>query len=969
MSPVQEQSPVVVGRDAECRTIERLLEAAVAGVPSLLLVGGDAGIGKTALVGLAAAQARDRGFVALTGSCLDISANIPFNVVLEALMPSLEAGRGTDAAPATTRLAELVRARGTSGTLAPGELFDLLRRCVGELARRPLLLVLEDMHWSMQSSRDFALSLSRSLTGPVVVILTFRADDLHRRHPFRSCLVDLGRSAYAHHLDLGPLDREGLGLLVERCTGQPAEPSYVGGLLARSEGNPLFAEELVALADTREELPSRLSDLLLHRVDALSEPTQTMLRAASVTGTRIEVDLLAEVTGSSDAEIEAGLREALDFNVVVRRGEHLEFRHGLIREAVHDDLLPGERSRLHAQFARTLRTRHADGGEAHQLAAQSQLAYHWFEAHDLPAALAASFEAGLLAKRYGAPEAAAHLDRVLDLWDQVPDAATRTGVERSDILRLAAEVAADADDPDRTRSLIRAALRLVGPETDPLVASRVYTSYCLVCGGADDVIDYTEAIDRAVACAEGTETEELALALAAQAKQRLRFGSFGEAEQRAARVMELAGGRGHAYAEALAGQVLVDLHTLYGRFAQAERQQEAVVALLRRAGFETESRICLADAAWKQLIAGDPERCVADAHALAAEASGLGNLTSWFFAVEQEACAHQFAGRLDEADILLREMHDSGEQPSRWAPLMGQQMLARGDPRAALELTRPDIAHMAGKGAWLYPEELHHDVTTLVAAGEVAESAAMVTRELDKLEVERPPLMEAVLLSVGYAVLAAPRSADVVPDGFAARLEERMVAQEEGWPTACDSTYHGVHQAEARAWAARARGGVAPDLWQAVVNGWRAIGMHTFARPATVRLAEDLLADGRRDEARELLVELWHETRTAGANGVADQAGGLARRHRISLPDGDPEPVALVHLTPREREVLDLVATGATNRAIGEQLFISEKTVSVHVSNLLAKLGVASRGEAAALVREVVSTSSTNVDSEGALRR
>ena len=188
-----------------------------------------------------------------------------------------------------------------------------------------------------------------------------------------------------------------------------------------------------------------------------------MLRSASVSGSRIVPDRLAAVTGSSPTDIEAGLREALDFNVVVRRGQHLEFRHGLIREAVHDDLLPGERTRLHARFATALEA--ASEGRDRSLAEVSQLAYHWFEAHDLPATLTASLEAGLLAKRYGAPEASPHLERVLDLWDQVPDAADRSGVERSDVLRLAAEVAFDGDDAERSRSFMRAALQLVGPGT------------------------------------------------------------------------------------------------------------------------------------------------------------------------------------------------------------------------------------------------------------------------------------------------------------------------------------------------------------------------------------------------------------------------------------------------------------------------------------------------------------------------
>jgi DNA-binding CsgD family transcriptional regulator len=159
----------------------------------------------------------------------------------------------------------------------------------------------------------------------------------------------------------------------------------------------------------------------------------------------------------------------------------------------------------------------------------------------------------------------------------------------------------------------------------------------------------------------------------------------------------------------------------------------------------------------------------------------------------------------------------------------------------------------------------------------------------------------------------------------------------------------------ARASRQRLTGDPAPDLWEAAVAGWRHIGFAWNALAATVPLVEDLHETGQRERAVELTTDGWHEARAMGARGLADAFEGLARRGRVRFeepPDGDGPDTALVsRLTPREREVLDLVATGATNRAIGQALFISEKTVSVHLSNLMAKLGVTNRTEAAALAR------------------
>ena len=921
----------------------------------MLLIGGDAGIGKSALIGYLTDQARGRGFRVLQGACLDISDNVPVRPVLEALRPALEDASG----PSGARLAQILGDGAPTESLMRGEMFNLLRRVVDELAATPLVLVLEDMHWSDQSSRDFALTLSASLPAHAVVALTFRSDDLHRRHPFRSCLVDLARAPCSRHLDLGPLDRAGLDALIDRRTGGPVDPALVAAVVERSEGNPLYAEELIERARDHPELPTRLSDLLLHRVDSLSEPTRSLLRCASVCGSRLDEGLVATVMSAGADEVEPALRESLDFNVLARRGEHLEFRHGLIREAVYDDLLPGEKERFHARFAAALQEQE-EGSSRTELGRLSQLAFHWYEAHDLPAALAASLQAGLVAKHYGTSEAVHQLDRVLALWDQVPDASTRTGLEKSDVLRVAAEAAFEAEDFHRARQLIESALELIGPDTDPLVASRVHASYYLSQGGTTraewtpGTIDIAEAVDRAVAFAGSDASDELAMALAVQARQRWHYGRFVEAGQIAARAIEVARAVDNPRAEAEAREALGGMHTDFGRFAEGRAEYARAVLLRRDSGFGGAALFAEVDRAAFDLKEGEVERCVAISRACAARARELGQDAIWFFGLEQEWWALQLDGRLDEADVVLRELYESREFRDRWNLLMATQLQARGD-RAALELMRPEIVAHASFGGWALPETLFSMVAVLLDAGHVSEASELVSKDLLLLERDHPPMHEAAILLCGFATLAAARSAgQALPDEFAVQLQKSMDVQEATWDHAWDPTWYGAMQATARAWASRTRQRPDPDCWATAVDLWTGLQMRMLSITYSVELADDLLGVGRRDEAREVLLRTWAAARSSGMKGVATRTGTLARRHRITLPDHAPELGRLAHLTPREREVLDILMTGASNKVIAGRLFISEKTVSVHVSNLLAKLGVSSRGEAAALAREVL---------------
>jgi DNA-binding CsgD family transcriptional regulator len=955
---------VLVGRDLERATVCRVLaDGPTSGAVSVLLVGGDAGVGKTALAGYARERALATGFAVLQGSCLDVEAVVPFGPVLEAVRPLLRDAQDPQCSgpldAAAVVAASMMPGRSGELTLSPGQALECLRELLEQAtSRSPVLLVLEDMHWADRSTRDLAVSLARTATSPLVLLLTFRADELHRRHPFRSCLSDLSRAAGTERVDLQPLGRDGVTLLVEALTGHRPDAALVGAVLARSEGNPLFVEELLAADAAGGGVPTGLADLLLARVDGLSEPSRQVLRAASVAGTRVDTPLLSAATATTDEQIEAAVREALDFNVLAQRAGLLEFRHSLLREAVYDDLLPSERTRLHEAIAHALQDRVDTNGATATLGQAGELAFHWYAAHDLPRALVASVRAGRQWVAVGAPEAAAHLDRALQLWNRVPDAAELVGLARADVLRIAAKAAYAVGDDQRGLALIDEAIALLDRDADPLLASRVYAARGDICAGLSDAEGQRAAVERAVRYAEGSDSEEYARALAVLASdQAYREHQCTLAQHTARRAVAAARSIGSVPAEAHASHALAAALIYAGSTEDGLDQQSRAVALASAAGRIGTAMSWHGELAFFQFLSGRPGEAVATSRQSAAAAQGAGLLGTALFCAEQEAETLTWVGDFERAELLLRDLVDRGLPERRSRLYLGPLALFRGDLDAARTYIEPTCqtylktgyltAAFPTSALWI---EL---LSTRGQHGEALDFAARAVAAASGCDADLP------LATSARSALAAIAAAHEFGQPVPARIEHDALELLARAGQAADGhrgTMAAAELATANAWASRLAGEpgeTATHAWRDAVGAWRAAGYDYPALKSSAELTDALFAAGDRDTARTCLLDAWTTARTMGAKGVTAHLAGLAKTRRIALDDTRSHPAGpLDRLTPREREVLDLVAAGASNRALAATLFISEKTASVHVSNLMAKLGVSSRLQAAALAHE-----------------
>ncbi|MET0769589.1 MAG: alpha/beta fold hydrolase, partial [Solirubrobacteraceae bacterium] len=451
-----ERDGPMIGRAEELERLERALRRAGSGTGSAVLVAGEAGIGKTRLVGELARHAGDAGFQVLVGRCLDlVGTELPYQPFVDALR-----SRGGELA--------FVDARSAGSQLRVFE--QTLALLDGLAARAPVLLVLEDLHWADTSTLDLVAYLAHNLEERCVVLLaTCRADEPASAERVGRLADSVGRSGTALMLELDPLAPDELEALIEALAGATA-PAVVDAIVARSEGNPFIAEELLAAAgDQSGELPSGLRELLLRRVTRLDRRTKAVLRLAATAGRDVGYRPLVEAAALPEESVRESLRRAVEHGVLVADQDGFRFRHALLAEAISGTLLPGEREELHARLADAL----ARGDPP---AAAGELAPHWAAAGRRKEALVASIEAAREAEAvFGLAEALAHLERALTLWPDVPDAAQLAGLDLAELSAWTAEQAVLTGAAPRAVELGRQAVALAG-DGDPVRAGLLHAA-------------------------------------------------------------------------------------------------------------------------------------------------------------------------------------------------------------------------------------------------------------------------------------------------------------------------------------------------------------------------------------------------------------------------------------------------------------------------------------------------------------
>jgi ATP/maltotriose-dependent transcriptional regulator MalT len=961
--------------------LEAALDAVRQGEPAAVLVGGEAGMGKTRLIGEFTAIARGGGVRVLTGACLELGADglpfSPFTAMLRDLVrdegsneiAALLAGSGRAARELARLLPELTTGRpadGSSGPAAAGpdggtaypggmtagearaHLFEGFLTLLERLAeQRPLVLVIEDAHWADRSSRDllaFLIGYQRAV-GNLLIVVTFRSDELHRTHPLRPLLAELVRVDWVERTELPPLTRGQAEELAAVVLGRSPEQGLADAIYERAQGNPLFTEELLACAGECDAVPDTLADLLVQAVRRLPEDTQEVLRVASA-GSGVTSDaLLTQVTGHDAGKLIAAIRPAVAANVLVTSGDGYSFRHALIQEAVHADLLPGEHSAVHTRFARAI---DADPALVPQGRADIEKAHHWYSAHNTTGALAGSWRASVQASNAVAhAERLMLLDRVLELWEQVPDAAAQIGADHVRVLEEAVAAAKDAGEHQRGLAFVELALTELDEATEPVrVALLLRERFALQkeVGRIRSEEDLHHALSLVPETVSPSARTELLLAVA-----HCGVNNYG-AQYRdwGADALRLARELGNRDAEA---QALANLAMMAAGRSQVGASDSEPYRLLTQAR-EIARRATAYHPTVKLMItethllcgAGEFDRAARAARLGIADAErhGLARTSGAFLAINL-AEPLWYLGRWDEAvEVTARALDLAPPLRTRiglWV-LSGGIALARGDLAAASRRAAACRTVLATHGY----DDQHHlplavlDTDLALAAEGPAAAVAVAIEALEKydLGLSSPRYAWPLLVSAATAAIQAPgEDATVLLDRLRTLAEKLEV---------CGP----VQRAWQLSYAALDPGAVfEPDdggrlaVADAAAAAWENIEQPYQAALALTHAARVALAERAGREAAARLRRAAPIAQRLGAGPLIAEIADLTRRAGTDADADDPG------LTHRELEVLRLVAAGQSNREIASALVISPKTASVHVSNILAKLGAATRTEAA----------------------
>lgn len=957
-------SASLIGREPDLEALRDELAAVADGQPRAVVIGGEAGIGKSRLVSEFLSEAAS-GATVLAGRSVDLGSDgapyAPFTAILRQLVDAIGldavlAAAGPGSGVLSVLLPELASADAVPARTGAERLYELVTVLFENVsAAHPLVVAIEDIHWADTATLELVRFVIRMMErGRFLLLLTYRSDEVLRGHPLRSYLPELDRTRRATRWELARLSRAQVTAQAEQILGCPADSATIDRVYQLSEGVPFFVEELIGIEHlgTGEDLPETLRDLLLARYERLSEPAQGLLRLLSAAGVCVEHDLLAAVFDGTADQLDAAAREAVVAHVLAADTTEYSFRHALVREAIHADLLPGERTRFHTRYALAIEEA---GGSA------SQISYHWMAAHDLRRAFIATLEAMEESRlSYAYRAAAAAGDRALELWDRVDDAEALAGRSRTELLSRTASALRNAGDSERALALVNVALA----DTDGLSPDRHAR---LLRDKAQYLANLSrpgsvELLQEALAIAPHDPGDGLRAQLLAEVAGRLMLEArYDEAIQTStlsiAEAADDASAR-RSVAHTIRGTVLVnhgsidegladldaarvladgesgpllrnavnasDVMNLLGRFDEAVRIAQAGVAQAKLRGVERTSGVMLASNTVEPLLA---------------------------------------LGRLDLAENMLDPALELDPPPGFRVHLQRMKLwltLWRGDTQRAEELLR-----RWRKGMLVQAEiEMQSRLGFARVAAEIAIARGDATtawRDASVIlsDVRRSiPAYDLPLLAVAARALAelaadgatvvsvATTATDIAPTNLtterAAHALLTVLAELASWPT------HPVWAPLVEAELAAVGG--APSVerveaWDRAAAAALADGAPAHLRPyALLRRAQAHAVAGDRAATEQSATEARRLAADVGFGLLVDAADQLiasaAPARHVTARGAEPV------LTDREVQVLALIEQGLSNKQIGERLYISAKTASVHVSSILRKVGASSRTEA-----------------------
>jgi DNA-binding CsgD family transcriptional regulator/tetratricopeptide (TPR) repeat protein len=854
-------------------------------------------------------------------------------------------------------------------------LFAAVAEVLAAVAGRcPAVLVVEDVHWADSATLDLLTFLSGAGRGSVVLVVTCRSDEAPLDRQVAGWLAHVRGSEQVAEIRLGPLTAAESAEQVAGLAGGQLPGPVIGELCARAEGNPFFAEQLVAAALAGEVgsgsaagLPARLADLLIARTGGCAADARRLLEALAVAARPLTEDLLAGMTGLKPEAVRAGLRELTQARLLAEGipGAGCRPRHALLAEAVTAGLLPGERTAWHERAAVALA---AAGDES--LAAE--VAGHWAAAgradEELPARVAAAAAAERV---FGYAEAAAHWQRAIAMSQALPGAG-QAWADLPGLYVRAIDALVAAGDGERARRLADEAYKRFAVHPDPAVAARIWQRAAFLYR-MEDVAAGLPLIEQALRLfeqappsgdqAEAWLTYGFIFLLYGQGRLEASFAALSRARE----IAEAAAAAALlprilpwlAAAACYRGQLDEGLALLGQGRALAEDSGDGQ-ALLWAAISESDILLSLG----KFEDAAD----VALGGLRVARQAGRESSADAVILVSNAASSLLFGGRTAEAAALIDPVTTGPPDRDRWIA---------HENRVVLDLRRGDFAGAAER--WQANAVLADGglLTWLAIDSEDAADLALWTgRPADALEAARRGLAlftdpDVTFWSVRLLTLGMRACADLAEQARARKEQDAAAAaiaaadSLAGWVSQMRGTPFTSHPAIAMIPAQRATwdaeqtrlaGASDPAAWSAAATAWDDLGCPHEAGYAWWRRAEADLADGHRSAATAAL-----RAAAAAAEGHAPlqaQIRQLAQLARVALaeptPAGSPAPSppeapVPYGLTGRELAVLRLVAAGRTNAQIGAELYISTKTASVHVTNILRKLGVSSRVQAAAL--------------------